>query len=158
MHETRVQSLSPEDPLGKRMARILGWSILWTQEPAGLQSMGSQISSTECNDRHTLLENLAKHLPVYLLHYGMLLLKTQHTMLLLFQLLSHVQLFCDPTDCSLPGSSVHGISQARILEWVAISFSRRSSLTRDETRASCIGRWILYHWTTREAFYLLYII
>ena len=66
MQETRVQSLSPEDPLGKRMARILGWSILWTQEPAGLQSMGSQISSTECNDRHTLLENLAKHLPVYL--------------------------------------------------------------------------------------------
>ena len=34
---------------------------------------------------------------------------------------------CDPTDCSLPGSSVHGIFQARILEWVAISFSRRSS-------------------------------
>ena len=34
---------------------------------------------------------------------------------------------CDPVDCSLPGSSVHGIFQARILEWVAISFSRRSS-------------------------------
>ena len=34
---------------------------------------------------------------------------------------------CDPMDCSLPGSSVHGIFQARILEWVAISFSRRSS-------------------------------
>ena len=38
--------------------------------------------------------------------------------------LSRVQLFCDPLDCSLPGSSVHGISQARTLEWVAISFSR----------------------------------
>ena len=37
----------------------------------------------------------------------------------------------DPTDCSLPGSSVHGIFQARILEWVAISFSRRSSQPRD---------------------------
>ena len=34
---------------------------------------------------------------------------------------------CDPMDCSLPGSSVHGIFQARILEWVAISFSRRPS-------------------------------
>ena len=34
---------------------------------------------------------------------------------------------CDPMDCSLPGSSVHGISQARLLEWVAISFSRGSS-------------------------------
>ena len=40
--------------------------------------------------------------------------------------LSRVQL-CDPMDCSPPGSSIHGIFQARILEWVAISFSRRSS-------------------------------
>ena len=39
----------------------------------------------------------------------------------------------DPMDCSLPGSSVHGISQARILEWVAISFSRGSSQPRDPT-------------------------
>ena len=39
----------------------------------------------------------------------------------------------DPMDCSLRGSSVHGISQARILEWVAISFSRGSSQTRDPT-------------------------
>ena len=38
---------------------------------------------------------------------------------------------CDPVDCSLPGSSIHGILQARILEWVAISFSRGSSLHRD---------------------------
>ena len=38
---------------------------------------------------------------------------------------------CDPMDCSLPGSSVHGISQIRILEWVAIPFSRGSSLPRD---------------------------
>ena len=45
---------------------------------------------------------------------------------------------CHPTDCSLPGSSVHGIFQARILEWVAISFSRRSSQPRDWTQVSCI--------------------
>ena len=38
---------------------------------------------------------------------------------------------CDPMDCSQPGSSVHGISQARILEWVAISFSRGSSQPRN---------------------------
>ena len=43
-------------------------------------------------------------------------------------------------DCSLPGSSVHGIFQARILEWVAISFSRRSSWSRDWTCISWIGR------------------
>ena len=43
------------------------------------------------------------------------------------QLPGRVQLFCDPTDCSPPGSSVRGISQAGILEWVAISSSRGSS-------------------------------
>ena len=57
-------------------------------------------------------------------------------------------------DCSLPGSSVHGISQVRIQEWVAISFSRGSSQPRDRNHISCIsriGRWILYHWASREA-------
>ena len=42
----------------------------------------------------------------------------------------------DPMDCSLPGSSVHGILQPRILEWVAVSFSRGSSQPRDQTRMS----------------------
>ena len=50
---------------------------------------------------------------------------------------------CDPTDCSPPGSSGHGIFQARILESVAISFSRGSSWLRDWTLVSCIGKWIL---------------
>ena len=61
---------------------------------------------------------------------------------------------CDPMDCSPPSSSVHGILQARILKWVAISFSRRSSQLRDQTRVSdvsCIGRQILYHCATWEA-------
>ena len=53
-------------------------------------------------------------------------------------------------DCSPPGSSVHGISQARILEWIVIFFSRGSSQARDRTCTSCTGRWILYHWATRE--------
>ena len=48
-------------------------------------------------------------------------------------LLSSVRLFCDPMDCSSPGSSVHGISQARILEWLAIPFSRGSSWPRGQT-------------------------
>ena len=52
---------------------------------------------------------------------------------------------CDPMDCSPPGSSVHGILQARILEWVAISSSRGSSWPRDHTWGSWIGRQILYH-------------
>ena len=46
---------------------------------------------------------------------------------------------CDPKDCSLPMSSVHGILQARILEWVAISYSRGSSRPRDRTQVSCIA-------------------
>ena len=46
---------------------------------------------------------------------------------------------CDPKDCGPPGSSVHGILQARVLEWVAISFSRGSSQPRDQTRVSCIA-------------------
>ena len=45
----------------------------------------------------------------------------------------------DTMDCRLPGSSIHGISQARILEWVAISFSRGSSQPRDQTPVSCIA-------------------
>ena len=46
---------------------------------------------------------------------------------------------CDPVDCSPPGSSVHGILQARILEWVAISFCRGSSRPRDRRQVSCIA-------------------
>ena len=46
---------------------------------------------------------------------------------------------CDPMDCSLPGSPIHGILQARILEWVAISFSRGSSQPRDQTQVSQIA-------------------
>ena len=57
---------------------------------------------------------------------------------------SRVQLFCDPKDCSLPGSSVHGIFQARILEWVAITFSREYSNPGFEpSLLHC--RQILYH-------------
>ena len=49
----------------------------------------------------------------------------------------------DPIECSPPGSSVHGISQARILEWVAILSFRGSSLARDQTHISCIAQILL---------------
>ena len=52
---------------------------------------------------------------------------------------------CDPMDCSIPGSSVHGIFQARVLEWVAISFSRGSSQPRDQTQVLPHCRQTLYH-------------
>ena len=60
----------------------------------------------------------------------------------------HARLFCNPRDCNLPGSSVHGILQARIVEWVTMLSSRGSSQPRDWnciSYISCIGRWVLYH-------------
>ena len=58
---------------------------------------------------------------------------------------------CDPVDCNPTGSSVHGILQARILEWVAIPFSRGSSQPRNQTQVFCItGRYFTI-WATREA-------
>ena len=67
---------------------------------------------------------------------------------------------CNPMDCSLPGLSVYWIFQTRILEWVTISSSRKSSLPRDQTQVSCIScssRWILYHCATLEA-HLFFVI
>ena len=51
---------------------------------------------------------------------------------------------------SPPGSSVHGISKARVLEWVAIPFSKGSFWSRKWTHISCVGRQILYPWATRD--------
>ena len=60
---------------------------------------------------------------------------------------------CDPMDCSPPGSSVRGISQARVLEWVAISSSRGSSPPRGRTCVSCIaGRFFTNVWLTLPVF------
>ena len=63
---------------------------------------------------------------------------------------SHPTLW-DPTGCSPPGSSVHGILHIRILEWVAMPFSRGSSRPRDRTWVSCIAGRFLTSWATREA-------
>ena len=57
----------------------------------------------------------------------------------------------NPMNCSLPGSSVHGILQARILEWVATSFFRGSSKPRDRTQVFCIAGIFFTLWTIREA-------
>ena len=58
---------------------------------------------------------------------------------------------CDPTDCSSPGSSVHGILQARILEWVAILFARGSSQPRDQIQVSWTAGRFFTIWATWEA-------
>ena len=64
--------------------------------------------------------------------------------------------FCDSTDCSPPGAFVHGIFQARILVWVAISFSRGSSQPRDRTWVSCTAGRFFTDWATREAPFIIF--
>ena len=118
MQETWVQSLGWEDSLEKEMAThssIPAWRIPWTEEPGGLQSMGSQ------RVRHDWATSLKRRIESE------------------SEVAQSCPTFCDPMDCSLPGSSIHGIFQARVLEWVAVSFSRGSSWLRDWTRVSRIA-------------------
>ena len=78
-----------------------------------------------------------------------------YTILLASSIISEVAQWCltlcDPMDCSPPGSSIHGIFQARVLEWVAIAFSRGSSWLRDRTLVSHIADRCFTVWSTREA-------
>ena len=111
--------------------------------------MGQEISCslTQCpEDRHTIAQRLLwpkKSLNLSLNRVGVC-----------SQSVSVAQscpTLCNPIDCSLPGSSVHEILQARILEWVAISFSRGSSWPRDQTLISLfVGRFFT-SWATRGA-------
>ena len=123
MQETRVWSLSQEDPLEKEMAtdsRTLAWKISWMEEPCRLQSMGLQRVRQDWATSLLLFSDMLMTLP--------LMVESEVTQLCLT--------LCDSMDCSLPGSSGHGIFQARVLEWVAISFSRGSSWLRDQTQVS----------------------
>ena len=84
-------------------------------------------------------------------------LSSQRILCMHAKLLQSCPTLCDLMDSSPPGSSVHGISQARTLEWIATPSSRGSSRLRDQTRVSCvscIGRQILYHRTTGEHSFL----
>ena len=65
---------------------------------------------------------------------------------------------CDPMDCSLPGSSVHGIFQAIVLEWIAISFFRGSYQPRDRTRVSRIVNRRFTVWATREVLWYILLL
>ena len=67
-------------------------------------------------------------------------------------------ILCDPMDCIPLGSSVCGIFQARILEWVAISFSRGTSWPRARTGVSCIAGRFFTDWTTTEAYITILVV
>ena len=75
---------------------------------------------------------------------------TNYPMLLLLLAAQSCPTLCSPRDCRPPGSSVHGILQARILEWVAIPFSRGSSQSRDGTWVFCIAGRFLTIWATTQ--------
>ena len=78
------------------------------------------------------------------------MLKIKTLVKLLSEVAQSCPTLCDPMDYSLPGSSIYGIFQARLLVWVAISFSRRSSRPRDWTRVSHIVGRCFTVWATRE--------
>ena len=135
--EMWVQSLGQEDPLEKGMAThnsLLAWRIPWIEEPCGL--LVKQLSTH------------AGHREPWKPTWGWLGMR---------DLCLHAQWclsLCDPMDCSPPGSSVHGILQARILEWVAVSLSRGSSEPGIQPRSPELETfWAtsLLFWATKEA-------
>ena len=126
MWETQVQSLGQEDPLEKEMvihSSVLTWRIPWTEEPGRLQFMGRQRVDTT--------ERLTRTCIFYCIN--------------MWPCEVADSLLCDPMDCNLPVSAVYGILQARVPDWVAISFSRGSSWPRDQTWVSHIAKQTLYH-------------
>ena len=126
--ETQFWSLGLEDPLEVGMAThpsILPWS--W-------QSTVHRVTKSQ-----TQLKQLSTHTRIL------------NNIRISSKSLQSCPTLCDPMDCSLPGFSIHGILQARTLEWVAISFSRASSRPRDRTRVSLIGGRRFNLWATREA-------
>ena len=100
----------------------LAWKIQWMEEPGRLQSMGSQ------RVRHDWATSLSFTLLSYIWHTYQ---KANVKKLDVLSHFSRVRLFVTPMGCNQPGSSDYGILQARILEWVAISFSMGSSQPRD---------------------------
>ena len=97
--------------------------------------------------------NIGVHERLSLLHCIFLppLSKIRCPFTIFFEVAQSCPTLCDPMDCSLPSSSVHGILQARVLEWGAISFPRGSSWPRDWTQVSCIPSRFFTIWATRES-------
>ena len=137
MRETRVWFLGREDPLKKAMgphSSTLAWKIPWSEEPDRLQSMGSQRVGHDWVTSLSFYTTIVSYVHfkityVYLTHW------IQHYVSCLVSQLCPT--LWDLTDYSLPGGSVNGIIWLRILERVAISFSRRSCQPRDQNLGSC---------------------
>ena len=145
IQEMQIGSLGQKDPLEKEMAThcsILAWEIPWTEEPSG--PWGCIESNTaEGLSTHIYVHICIKYVCVYIWILKVKVLGAQSCPTL-----------WNPMDCSSPGSSVHGILQARILEWVAIPFCRVSSQPRDWTQVSHISGRLFTIWVTRESLYM----
>ena len=135
MQETLVQFLDQEDPREKGKAThssILAWRIPWTVH-------GVTKRQTQLNNFHFTF-SLAGWLPS---------VDSSVRMCVPSKLLQSCPTLCNPMDCGPPGNSVRGILQEKLLEWVAISYSRGSSQPRDQIHVSyvsCIGRQVLYYY------------
>ena len=170
IQETCVWSLGWEDPLEKEMethSSILAWKILWTEEPGRLQSMGMQrvrhdwaTNTSTSNESWTVKKAELWRTDAFELCCWRRLLRVlwigrRSNQSVLKESENEVTqscpTLCDPMDCSLSGSSIHGIFQARVLEWIVISFSRGSSQSRNRTWVSCIAGRCFTIWATREA-------
>ena len=150
---------------------VIAWRIPGTGEPGGLPSMGSHRVGHDWSDLAAVLSQ-ATRLWIQTASDANAVSESDESLkvfiLLSFYIArSHTKpgwvcvcvcvlvaqwclTLCDPLDCSPPGSSVHGILQAGILEWVAIPYSRRSSQPRNWTRVSCIVGRFFTIWDTRE--------
>ena len=119
-----------------RMNMMCWWIIyLWTTEPPLQFTFFSYIMQHTIFSTQSLLQNHS-------------LSQYMSDILLPAKSLQSCLTLCNPRDCSLPGSSVHGNLQARLLEGVAMPSSRGYSRPKDWTYIfyiSCIGRWVLYH-------------
>ena len=143
MQETQVRSLGWEVPLEKEMAThssILAWRIPWMEEPGGLQSMGSQRVGHDWASSH----------PFTSFHFLFKWSEVKWVKWSEVKSLSHVRLSAIPWTVAYWAPPSMGFFQARILEWIAISFSRGTSRPRAWTQVSRVVSGCFTVWATRE--------
>ena len=144
-NQSTLEEISPTYSLEGLMLKLKlqnSGSWWWTGRPGMLQSMESQrVGHNWVTEWNWCLLNTC--------YMPRTILSTCH--MKWSEVAQSCPTLCDPMDCSPPGSSVPGILQARILEWVAICFSRGSSWPRDQTYVSCIAGRCFNLWAIREA-------
>ena len=141
MQESQVWFLGWEDALEKEMAThssLLTWEIPWTEGPGGLQSMRLQRVRHDWEKNHLSIISLSIYQPSILLALFVWRTMTDTLLLLLLSCFSRIWLCVTPWTVAHQAPMFMGFPRQE-LEWVAISFSRASSWSRDQTRISCIA-------------------